>query len=228
MPKRKKKVRQPEIRIKELRTVRVGNLISNPKNWRTHPEAQRRALGAAIDRVGFADAPKAFETDAGLMLIDGHARAEELDPDAEIPVQVLDVSEDEADFLIATYDPLSAMAYAGAEATANLLKTVDLSGDFAAIANQMKRLSDESLRALLAQDPDAWKPEDEWVGMPAFSQDNLMAWKSIAVHFVDIDALRAFAALIDQPMTDKTKYVWFPQNEVEHVKDLEYGSESSG
>ena len=38
-------------RIKELRYVRAGDLIPNPKNWRRHPKAQRdalRAIGALI------------------------------------------------------------------------------------------------------------------------------------------------------------------------------------
>ena len=47
---------------------------------------------------------------AGLMLIDGHLLAETT-PDMEIPVLVLDVDEKaEARKLLATYDPLGAMA----------------------------------------------------------------------------------------------------------------------
>ena len=39
-------------RIKELRYVRAGDLIPNPKNRRRHPKAQRDALRAMWDRVG--------------------------------------------------------------------------------------------------------------------------------------------------------------------------------
>ena len=39
------------------------------------------------------------------MLIDGHLRIEELD--GEVPVLVVDLDEEEADFLLATLDPLS-------------------------------------------------------------------------------------------------------------------------
>ncbi len=51
----------------------------------------------------------ARETDAGLVLIDGHLRAEIAD-DQELPVLVLDVSAEEADKILATFDPLTGMA----------------------------------------------------------------------------------------------------------------------
>lgn len=31
-------------RIKELRRVKAANLVPNPRNWRTHPQAQQDAL----------------------------------------------------------------------------------------------------------------------------------------------------------------------------------------
>ena len=71
-------------RIKEYRTVRAGDLLPDPKNWRRHPPAQRRALQTMLDRIGYADALIARETPDGLMLIDGHLRAD-LDPQAQLP-----------------------------------------------------------------------------------------------------------------------------------------------
>jgi hypothetical protein len=61
--------------------------------------------------VGWADAVLAYETDDGLQLIDGHARAE-IAPDAEIPALILDVTENEANMILATHDPLTGMAEA--------------------------------------------------------------------------------------------------------------------
>lgn len=92
-------------RIVELRLVNTTELIPNPKNWRLHPEYQRDALRTVINEVGIADAVIARQTDEGLMLIDGHLRIEELD--GEVPVLVVDLDEEEADFLLATLDPLS-------------------------------------------------------------------------------------------------------------------------
>ena len=96
-------------RIVELRRVPASELRPNPKNWRTHPKAQQEALRGILAEVGYADALLARETDEGLQIIDGHLRAE-VTPNQEVPVLVLDVTEEEADKLLATIDPLAALA----------------------------------------------------------------------------------------------------------------------
>jgi len=97
-------------RIKELRHVPASDLKPNPKNWRTHPQAQQDALRGILAEVGMADACLARELDDGtLMLIDGHLRAETIGSEV-VPVLILDVDEAEADKILATLDPLAALA----------------------------------------------------------------------------------------------------------------------
>src|SRR6516164_7733929 len=99
-------------RIKELRRVKASELLRNPRNWRTHPAAQAQALRVLLSEIGYADALIARELpDGQLLLIDGHLRAETT-PGEEVPVLVLDVTEEEADKLLLTLDPLAAMAEA--------------------------------------------------------------------------------------------------------------------
>jgi ParB-like chromosome segregation protein Spo0J len=82
-----------------------------------------------LAEVGLADACLARELpDGSLMLIDGHLRAETLG-DGEVPVLVLDVTEAEADKLLATLDPLAAMADSDAAAFEELLHTVNTSSE---------------------------------------------------------------------------------------------------
>jgi hypothetical protein len=72
-----------------------------------------------------ADAVLARELpDGSLMLIDGHLRAETLG-DGNVPVLILDVNEAEADKLLATLDPLAAMADSDAARLDELLRNVD-------------------------------------------------------------------------------------------------------
>src|ERR1700687_5432546 len=112
-------------RIKELRRVPARELLPNPKNWRTHPVAQQDALKGLLAELGYCDALIARELpDGTLQLIDGHLRCETT-PDLVVPVLVLDVSEDEADKLLATLDPLASLAEANREALTSLLATVD-------------------------------------------------------------------------------------------------------
>lgn len=97
-------------RIKDLRRVPAAQLTPNPRNWRTHPRAQRDALKGILAEVGYADVLLARETETGeLLLIDGHLRAETT-PDQTVPVLVLDLDAAEADKLLAVLDPLAAMA----------------------------------------------------------------------------------------------------------------------
>jgi len=63
-------------RIVELRRVPARELIPNPKNWRRHPARQVAALRAVLEEIGYADVLLARETPEGMMLIDGHLRAE--------------------------------------------------------------------------------------------------------------------------------------------------------
>jgi hypothetical protein len=112
-------------RVKSLRMVPASDLRPNPKNWRTHPKAQQDALRGVLAEVGLADACLARELpDGSLMLIDGHLRAETLG-DGDVPVLVLDVNEAEADKILATLDPLAAMANSDAAKLDELLRNVD-------------------------------------------------------------------------------------------------------
>jgi hypothetical protein len=111
-------------RIIEFRRVRADQLRPHPRNWRTHPTEQRAALQAALDEIGFAGALLVREQpDGSLELIDGHLRAE-LAPEMLVPVLLLDVNEAEADLLLATFDPISAMAGKQAEQLDQLLAQV--------------------------------------------------------------------------------------------------------
>ncbi len=111
-------------RIVELRRVRAGDLAPNPKNWRLHPEAQRKAMRAALTEIGYADALLARQTPEGLQLVDGHLRAE-LTPDEVVPVLVLDVTEEEANKLLVTLDPLAGLAETDLPALERLLAELD-------------------------------------------------------------------------------------------------------
>lgn len=114
-------------RIKGLRRVKAADLRAHPLNFRTHPKAQRAALMGLLAEVGYADALLARELpDGSLELIDGHLRAKST-PELEVPVLVLDVDEREAAKLLATLDPMAAMAGADAEHLDALLKEVDTS-----------------------------------------------------------------------------------------------------
>lgn len=129
-------------RIKEFRRVPASQLQPNPKNWRTHPKEQQDALRGVLAEVGMADAVLVRETaDGGLMLIDGHMRAETAG-DALVPVLVLDVTEAEADKLLVTIDPIAAMASTNNDALKDLL--AEMTSDSEALASMFDDLAKQN------------------------------------------------------------------------------------
>jgi hypothetical protein len=110
-------------RIKALRRVRASDLLPHPRNWRQHPPAQLDALKGVLAEIGWADCVVARETPSGLQILDGHARVG-LNPDAEIPVLVVDLDDEEANKILATHDPIAMMAEANQETLDELLDNI--------------------------------------------------------------------------------------------------------
>lgn len=128
-------------RIKELRRVEARELVPNERNWRRHPKSQQEALQGILAEIGYADALIAYETPDGLKLIDGHLRASTT-PDTLVPVLILDVNEAEANKLLASLDPLAAMAESDQNALQQLLGDVQTSNS--ALAEMLANLSNKT------------------------------------------------------------------------------------
>jgi len=59
------------------------------------------------------------------------------------------------------------------------------------------------------------RPEDHYKGMPAFVQENKKPYKKINVCFQTKQDFEQFRVLMEQPMTEKTKTIWYPAFERE-------------
>ena len=115
-------------RVVELRKVPANTIRPNPWNWRLHPQAQRDALTEIVEEIGFAGALIARETPDGLELVDGHLR-QDMSKDELVPVLIVDMTEEEVRRLLATLDPIGAMAQTDVIALTALLDTLDVSGE---------------------------------------------------------------------------------------------------
>ncbi len=92
-----------------------------------HPKAQQAALGGSLSDIGWVDEIKVNRR-TGFM-VDGHARVELALARHEltVPVSYLDLTEAEENEMLATYDPISAMAGRDDERLRGLLSAVQTS-----------------------------------------------------------------------------------------------------
>jgi hypothetical protein len=149
----------PRNRIKGHRRVRAGDLVPHELNPRLHSEAQRAALAALYEEVGFARSLLAYELpDGRLKLIDGHLRRE-MNPDQIVEVEILDVDDGEARALLLSLDPLAALAdydrarldelreaaVTRSDAVANLWRSIAAAGD--EVAAKLARARDAKPQA---------------------------------------------------------------------------------
>lgn len=60
---------------------------------------------------------------------------------------------------------------------------------------------------------------EKWKGMPAFESHDQMPWKTLDVHFRSREDQQLFAALVQQKLTDKTKCIWYPEQQRQRKTD---------
>jgi hypothetical protein len=119
-------------------------LIPNPKNWRTHPKLQEKALEGALEDIGWIQDVIVNERTG--KLLDGHLRVELAKKRGEhkIPVVMVDLSEEEEALALLTLDPISAMAEADKKQLSSLLEKT--TSDNAAIQNLIKSLDEKEVK----------------------------------------------------------------------------------
>jgi hypothetical protein len=102
-----------------------GQLLANPKNARRHPQAQQSALADVLDEVGIVQ--RVIVNQRTGYVVDGHARIALALRQGQptIPVLYVDLDEREEALILATLDPISAMATYDAAALDELLRDVN-------------------------------------------------------------------------------------------------------
>ena len=106
-------------------SVPPDQLLANPLNARRHPGNQREVFLASVRNVGFV-APVLVNRRTGFM-VDGHLRCEEaLSAGETVPVLYLDLSEREEAEVLATFDPIGALATYDKEVFVELLAVADI------------------------------------------------------------------------------------------------------
>ena len=68
--------------------------------------------------------------------------------------------------------------------------------------------------------------EDHWQDMPEFIQNDLRPYGEITVKFRNRKDFESFKAAISQPITEKTKAIWYPEMKYNKTNHMRYVDES--
>ena len=126
----------PRIRNKEIRRVKVADILDHPQNARTHPSEQEASFTGTVKEIGWYGYPDVFEHPEHpdkVMLSDGHLRrdwlAKRYGESAEIEVNVTDFTPDEAKLAMVSKDALAALAESDAAKLEALLAEIQTEDD---------------------------------------------------------------------------------------------------
>ncbi len=85
------------------------HILANPFNFRKHPKNQKDALEGVLNEVGWVQDVIINSTTGHLL--DGHLRVElALERGEKVPVKYVELTEHEEKIILATFDPISALA----------------------------------------------------------------------------------------------------------------------
>ncbi len=135
-------LRQQPVRAWQSRIIGHGEeaadqLLANPGNWRVHPREQQKALEGVLDQVGWVQ--DVIINQRTGHVVDGHLRVSlAISKGERVPVVYVDLSEEEEKLILATIDPLSAMAGTDKEV-------------LAALIGELPRVDSEDLQVLVDQ-----------------------------------------------------------------------------
>lgn len=118
-------------RVVEVKRMRFGEVKAHGTNPKDHMDYQRNVFRDAVQFVGFGTIPVAYYSErngGALTWVDGHLRGDEL-PDYEGEVAILDITDEEAAFMLSTLDPIAALAQTNSERMAAILGQIHTDSD---------------------------------------------------------------------------------------------------
>lgn len=105
--------------------MKVNEIKKNPNNWRMHPKYQSVAMEGVLEEIGWTERLMVNKTTGNL--VNGHMRLEVAiqNGEEEVPVDFVELTEEEEKLALATHDPLAMMAVTDRKKHQSLLDNID-------------------------------------------------------------------------------------------------------
>jgi FkbM family methyltransferase len=194
------------------------SLVAYANNARSHTQEQVEQLAASIREFGWTN-PLIIHGDT---VVAGHARlaAAAFLGLKEVPViDRSDMTEERWKAYVIADNQLASIS--GWDDDLLRMELVGLNdADF----NMVTLGFGSAIDGLLGLITDA---TDEWEGMPEYESEDVTSDSKVIVHFRSGSDRDAFATLVGQVLTGKTKYIWHPEAEVRSEIDKQYTAETN-
>lgn len=212
------------------------DFLANADNWRIHPRAQQESLAGVLDDVGWVQkvivnrrTSEAWGASQGVeTLVDGHLRvtlALRSGDETPVPVEYVDLSPEEESLVLASLDPIAAMAAADKPKLAELMNRIQT--DKPALQEMLSTLAERV--GLIDLDYTAGgeaapgqSVEELWQGMPEFEQESKEGI-ILTVHFANEQHRNEFYARLGLDATVRTRSIWYPERPEEIKNQLGNG-----
>jgi len=138
----------------------VAGIVKNPGNWRSHPRQQQESLVGVLDEVGWVKNVIINSTTGHL--VDGHLRVllAERHGEQTVPVTFVELSEDEERLILASLDPIAALATIATDKLDELLRSIETDNPTVrAMLASLAKSSGLAIETLMPQVPEDPGPQ---------------------------------------------------------------------
>mgnify|MGYP003132803315 FL=1 len=192
----------------KIKNIDIEKLRPYKNNPRKHSESQIEQIANSINEFGFVNPIIADENN---MILAGHGRflaANKLLL-TEVPVvQITDLDEKQKKALVIADNKIAMNSDWNEDLLWQQIQELSKDGfDLSLLAfNDMEIMPMIDSNTVI-------DPLKEWEDMPEFTEDSKTAFRSLIVHFTCQEDIDQFSKLVEQTFTDKTKFMWYPEQQ---------------